>query len=50
MILSCTSFFSALLRIADEMDEDERRIEARIIDSVPKEMKLIGDFVVLINQ
>lgn len=37
-------FLSALLRISDEIDEDQRRAEGRIISIVPKENKAYWQF------
>lgn len=40
-------FLSALLRISDEIDEDCRRAEGRVISSVPKEKKAYWQFCLL---
>lgn len=42
-------FLSALLRISDEIDEDQRRVESRLMSKVPKECEAYWQFC-LCNQ
>lgn len=40
-------FLSALLRISDELDEDQRRVETRVISCAPKECEAYWNFCLL---